>query len=452
MERNVMVRITRIFCVGMLISLFWDVAFAQRLTIATVHSGFISQMQNLISDFEKENPDIELNWVFLEERELRYRVRADVATGRGRYDIVTVNSYELPIWAKEGWLFSLNKLPASYDVEDIFPAVRSGLIINEDLYAVPFHAEGFMVIYRKDLMEKVGLSMPKAPSWDFIRKAAKAMTDRTKTKPDKTDEDKSVYGICLRGKAGWADNMSFLTAIANSFGAKWFDLDWNPQFDSNPWKETLRFYLDMMEESGDPKAFLNGFYENLMLFQDGRCGIWIDVTGVAPSLIGWKYSKIYEHVGFALMPDKGMGKRANGLWTWNLAIPVSSKKTEAAKKFILWATSKEYLALVGAEEGWGNAPPGTRMSLYENPEYAKFSFAQITADSINSADPINPAINAVPYIGAHFVAIPEYQSIATAVGQQFSDALSGKISAEDALENAQDLTINIMKKAGYIKQ
>lgn len=440
-----MEKITRIVCAGMMMSLFFDVAFAQRLTIATVRNAYISQMQDLASNFEKENPDIELNWIFFGEKFLRQRVRADIATGRGQYDIVLVNSYEAPIWAREGWLVSLNDLPASYDIEDIFPSVRSGLSINGNLYAAPFHAEGFMVMYRKDLMKKAGLTMPKTPTWDFIRKAAKAITD-------KTDDDNQIYGICLRGKAGWSENVAILTAMANSFGAKWFDLDWNPQFDSNAWKETLNFYLNMMEESGHPKAFLNGFSENFKLFQKGKCGIWIDTTAAAPSLTGWKYSKIHKDIGFALAPDKELGKRANGLWTLNLVIPVSSKKIEIAKKFIGWTTSKEYLALLGYKEGWGNVPPSARISLYENPEYAKFPFAWITAESINSTDPTEPTIDPVPYIGAHFVAIPEYQSIATDVAQQFSAALAGKISAEDALKNAQTLTVRIMKKIGYIKQ
>ena len=439
-------RIAQIFYVGVMISLSLDVAFAQRLTIASPHNGYIYQMKDLSSDFEEENPGIELNWVVFEEKVLRQRVRADVATGRGQYDIVLVNSYEVPIYAKEGWLISLNDLLAPYDAEDIFPAVRSGLTINGNLYAVPLHAEGFIVMYRKDLMEEAGLTMPTEPTWDFIRRAAKVMTD-------KRGEDNEVYGICLRGKAGWGENMVILTAMANSFGAKWFDMNWNPQFSSDAWKETLNFYLGMMEESGPSNSFLNGIRENFTLFQEGMCGIWIDTTAVAHSLIGWKYSKIHEeHIGFVLAPDKGLGKRADGLWASSFSIPVSSKKIEEAKKFIGWATSKDYLALVRSEKGWGNEPPGTRISLYENPEYAKFPFARITAESINSADPTNPTIDPVPYIGTHFVAIPEYQSIAKAVAQQFSDALAGRISSEDALENAQNLTISTMKKAGYIKQ
>ena len=118
---------------------------------------------------------------------------------------------------------------------------------------------------------------------------------------------------------------------------------------------------------------------------------------------------------------------------------------------VAWATSKEYLALVAENEGWANVPPGTRTSLYENPEYAKVPFAKMTLESINSADPKNPTVDPVPYVGVQFVAIPEFQGIATSTGQQFSAALAGSTSIDDALQNAQNLTEREMTKAGYIK-
>lgn len=75
----------------------------------------------------------------------------------------------------------------------------------------------------------------------------------------------------------------------------------------------------------------------------------------------------------------------------------------------------------------------------------------MTLESINAADPTNPTVDPVPYTGVQFVAIPEFQGLGTAVGQQFSAALAGQVSAEQALQNAQQLTEREMKKAGYIK-
>jgi sorbitol/mannitol transport system substrate-binding protein len=246
--------------------------------------------------------------------------------------------------------------------------------------------------------------------------------------------------------------MAFLTATANSFGARWFDMNWQPQLDSKAWKDTLEFYLDLMKDAGPPGASSNGFNENLALFQSGKCGMWIDATVAASFVTNPSESKVADEVGFALAPDNGLGKRGNWLWAWTLAVPAGTKKAEPAQKFIAWATSKEYLDLVASKEGWANVPPGTRTSLYKNPKYLKAApFAQMTLDSINSADPKHPTVDPVPYVGVQFVAIPEFQAIGTSVGQQFSAALAGTLSADQALQNAQKLTKREMMKAGYIK-
>ncbi|MER2492661.1 ABC transporter substrate-binding protein [Catenovulum sediminis] len=415
---------------------------AETITIATVNNGDMITMKELSSDFEKKHPNINLKWVTLEENILRQRVTTDVATRGGQYDVMTIGTYEVPIWGKQGWLKSLDNLGPSYDLDDLLPAIRSGLTAEGKLYAAPFYGESSMVMYRTDLMEKAGLEMPKAPSWDFIRKAAAAMTDK----------EAGVYGICLRGKAGWGENIALITSMSNSFGARWFDENWRPQFNTPEWKNTLNYYVDLMKKYGPPGSSANGFNENLALFQTGKCGIWIDATVAGAFVTNEKDSQVANQVGFALAPDNGLGKRGNWLWAWSLAIPSSSKKSDAAMKFISWATSKEYLALVASQKGWAKVPPGTRISLYNNPDYLKAApFAQITLDSIQSADPVNPTVKPVPYVGMQFVAIPEFQGMGTAVGQQFSAALTGQMSVEQALQNSQRLVERTMRRARYIK-
>jgi sorbitol/mannitol transport system substrate-binding protein len=421
---------------------FASMASAETLTIATVNNGDMIRMQKLTDDFKKDNPDIDLEWVTLEENVLRQKVTTDVATKGGQYDIMTIGTYEVPIWAKQGWLLPLDNLGADYDVDDLLPAIRSGLTVDDKLYAAPFYGESSMVMYRKDLMEKAGLTMPDAPTWDFIADAARKMTDKAN----------EVYGVCLRGKAGWGENMAFLTAMSNSFGARWFDENWKPQFDQPEWKDTLDFYVKLMNDAGPPGASSNGFNENLALFQTGKCGMWIDATVAASFVTNPKDSTVADKVGFALAPDKGLGKRSNWLWAWSLGIPAGTKKAEAAEKFVAWATSKHYTELVAEKEGWANVPPGTRKSLYDNPKYQEAApFAKMTLDSINAADPAHPTVKPVPYTGVQFVAIPEFQGIGTAAGQQFSAALAGQVSVDQALQSAQQLTTREMTKAGYIK-
>jgi sorbitol/mannitol transport system substrate-binding protein len=410
------------------------------LTIATVNNGDMIRMQGLTDDFTAQHPDIKLEWVTLEENVLRQNVTTDIATNGGQYDILTIGTYEVPIWGAQGWLAPL-EFGAEYDVDDLLPAIRAGLTVDGTLYAAPFYGESSMVMYRTDLMEAAGLTMPEAPTWADIEAAAAAMTDK----------DAGIYGICLRGKAGWGENMALLTAMSNSFGARWFDESWVPQFDSEQWANTLNTYLRLMNEYGPPGASSNGFNENLTLFQQGKCGMWIDATVAASFVTDPNNSTVADHVGFALAPDNGLGKRGNWLWAWSLAVPASSDSVEAATTFIEWATSKAYLELVASKEGWANVPPGTRTSLYENPEYASIPFAAMTLASINAADPTNPTVDPVPYTGVQFVAIPEFQGLGTAVGQEFSAALAGQKTAEEALAAAQALVTQEMTAAGYIQ-
>ena len=414
-------------------------ANAETLTIATVNNGDMIRMQGLTDDFTAKTGH-KVEWVTLEENVLRQRVTTDITTKGGAFDIMTIGMYETPIWGANGWLVPLNDLSSKYDVDDLLPAMRAGLSHNGTLYAAPFYGESSMIMYRTDLMEKAGLKMPKAPTWQFIRKAAEAMTDRAQ----------DINGICLRGKAGWGEGGALITVVGNSFGARWFDENWNAQFDGPEWKEALNFSVDMMSISGPAGYATNGFNENLSLFQQGKCGMWIDATVAASFVTNPKDSTVADKVSFALAPNsEGVAKKANWLWAWALAVPAGTQKEAAAKQFIEWATSKEYIELVASKEGWANVPPGARKSLYKNPNYKNIPFARMTLDSILAANPNKPTVKPVPYIGIQFVAIPEFAGIATEVSQEFSAAYAGRQSVDQALKKAQAITNDAMEAAGY---
>ena len=407
------------------------------ITIATVNNGDMIRMQGYTDQFT-DATGINVEWVTLEENVLRQRVTTDITTNGGQFDIMTIGMYETPIWGANDWLVPLNDLSAEYDAGDILPAMAGGLSYDGTLFAAPFYGESSMIMYRTDLMEAAGLEMPAAPSWSFIAKAAREMTDR----------DNDINGICLRGKAGWGEGGAFITAMSNSFGAPWFDEEWNAQFDTREWSDTLNFYKNMMDDAGPSGFATNGFNENLSLFNQGKCGMWIDAT-VAASFVTGDDSTVADSVGFALAPDNGMGKRSNWLWAWALAIPAGTQQVDEAKQFIEWATGKGYIELVAANEGWANVPPGARTSLYENPNYTSVPFAQMTLDSILSADPNDSTVDPSPYVGIQFAAIPEFAGIATEVSQEFSAAYAGQQSIEDALEKAQAITNEAMEAAGY---
>jgi sorbitol/mannitol transport system substrate-binding protein len=417
-------------------------AHAADLVIATVNNGHMIEMQKHSADFEKANPGITLKWVTLEEGVLRQRVTTDIATKGGQFDVMTIGMYETPIWAKKGWLKEI-KTDAAYDVDDLLPAMRNGLSHEGKLFAAPFYGESSMLMYRKDLTDKAGIKFSERPTWTEVRDAAAKIHD----------PKNGVYGICLRGKPGWGDNMAFMTTMANSFGGQLFDMNWKPQFESKPWREAVTFYVDLLKKYGPPGSSANSFNEILALYNEGKCGMWIDATIAASFITDPKQSKVADKVAFAQGPTSATAKGANWLWAWALGIPAGTKNTDAAQKFITWATSKEYVNLIAKDKGWAAVPTGTRKSTYANPEFRKAAvFAEAEKKAIDSANPNDSTLQKSPYVGVQFAAIPEFQAIGLAVGQQLTSALSGKATVDQALKASQAAAEREMTKGGYYKK
>ena len=411
------------------------------LTVATVNNSDMIIMQRLSTQFE-EQTGINLEWLVLEENVLRQRVTTDIATGGGQFDVITIGAYETPIWGAQDWLVPVDDLGDDYNYEDIFAPVRNSLSADGTLYAVPFYAESSFTFYRTDLFEAAGLEMPTNPTYEQIAEFAAALHD----------PDNELYGICLRGKPGWGENMAFVSTLVNTFGGRWFDMDWNPQLDSPEWQEAITFYVDLLNNYGPPGASANGHNENRALFASGNCALWIDATSAAGYIFNPSDSQVADVTGFTNAPIAVTERGAGWAWSWALAIPSSSQHVDEAKQFLAWATSEEYVNLVGETDGWTVAPPGTRLSTYENPAYVEAApFAEFVIDAILAADPANPTAEPVPYTGVQFVAIPEFQGIGTQVGQSIAAALAGQMSVEQALQTAQSATERTMRQAGYIE-
>ncbi|MEL7895984.1 sugar ABC transporter substrate-binding protein [Vreelandella neptunia] len=411
------------------------------ITVATVNNNDMVIMQSLTEAFEEAHPDITLDWVVLEENVLRQRMTTDIATGGGQFDVMTIGTYEVPIWAERGWLSPLDNLPDDYNEDDLLTSVRDGLSLDGTLHALPFYAESSMMYYRQDLFEEAGIEMSDQPTWEEVREWAGELHG----------SEEGLAGICLRGKPGWGENMAFVSTLVNTYGGRWFDEEWNPELNSEAWVNAIQFYVDLLNDFGPPGASSNGFNENLALFSRGNCAMWVDATSAAGKLYDGNESDVADSLGFAPAPIAKTPKGSHWLWSWALAIPASSENQEAAREFITWATSQEYIELVGETQGWTSVPPGTRESTYANEQYTEAApFADFVLKAIQDADPTDSTLEPNPYVGVQFVGIPEFQSIGTQVGQTIAAALTGDTTVEQALDSAQRATERTMQRAGYL--
>lgn len=410
-----------------------------RLIIATVNNPEMKMMRVLSTQFTVANPDIQLEWREYGEKELRRRILGDLAIGNNRYDIVTLGNFETPLWAAQGWLSPLGSLAEKLSLEDFFPRVLTGLSDGKKVYALPFYSEGLVTYYRTDLLRQAGLVMPDKPSFGDIERLARRLHNPTQ----------EIYGICLRGQPGWGVNMGLITSWVHAFGGSWFDSHWQPMLTSPPWQQALATYHELLSQYGPPEPQTLGYLENLALFAKGHCAIWIDATVAAGTLFNPEESQVHDNVGLVAPPHAIHPSR--WLWSWALAIPSSSEHQSAARRFIDWATSATYLRLAAHQYGWLAVPPGSRRFVYAESDYLRQApFAKQVREILEETSNHTP--EPLPNSDVQFVGIPEYSSIGNRVGTIVALTLTGKLTPQQALSQAQNLVEKQAQQSGYIKQ
>jgi len=397
-------------------------------------------LQKLTADNFTKQTGITVNYTVLPENDVRDKLSQEFSSQAGQYDVGSVSNYEVPFYAKNGWLAPLDDTVAkdpSFDQSDILkPMTQSLTGADGKLYGEPFYGESSFLMYRKDIFAAKGLTMPDRPTWQQVADLA-AKADGAQP---------GMKGICLRGQPGWGEVMAPLTTVVNTFGGTWFTKDWQAQVNGPGFTDATNFYTDLVRAHGEAGAPQAGFSECLNNLEQSKVAMWYDATSAAGSLEG-QGSPVAGKIGYVMAPV--VKTQSSGwLYTWAWGIEKASKNQANAAKFIAWASGKGYENLVGQQLGWAKVPAGKRASTYTNPDYLKeaSAFAKPTEDSISGADPNNPGVQPRPTIGIQFVDIPEFSSLGTQVSQGISSAIAGQTSVSSALDSGQKLADTVAKK------
>ncbi|GGS72769.1 ABC transporter substrate-binding protein [Streptomyces violaceus] len=410
------------------------------INVLMVNNPQMVELQKLTRAHFTKETGIKVNFTVLPENDVRDKISQDFANQAGQYDVATLSNYEIPIYARNGWLQEMNGYVAkdpAYDERDVLKPMRQSLTAQDGkLYGQPFYGESSFLMYRKDVFEKKGLTMPAHPTWQQVADLA--------AKADGTEP--GMKGICLRGLPGWGEVMAPLTTVVNTFGGTWFDKNWKAQLDSPAFKKATKFYVDLVREHGESGAAQSGFAECLNNMTQGKVAMWYDATSAAGSLEAAK-SPVKGKVGYAPAPVEKT-ESSGWLYTWAWGIQKSSRNPDNAWKFVSWASGKGYEELVGDQAGWSNVPAGKRASTYANADYRKeaAAFQEMTKEAIEKARPDDPGVQPRPAPGIQFVGIPEFTDLGTKVSQEISAAIAGRQSVESALRKSQQLAEKISEE------
>ena len=413
-------------------------AAGESINVLMVGNPQMEDIQKLTADSFTKDTGVKVNFTILPENELRDKVTQDIANQGGQYDVATIGAYEVPIWAGNDWLHEMDSYAdgdAAFDKADLLaPMVKSLSGADGKLYAMPFYGESSFLMYRKDIFAAKGLTMPERPTWQQVADFA-AQLDGA---------EPGMKGICLRGLPGWGEVMAPLTTVVNTWGGTWFTKDWEAKVNAPEFVEATTFYVDLIKAHGEPGAAQAGFTECLNAMSQNKVAMWYDATSAAGSLEDPAVSKVAGKMGYTFAPVVKT-KSSGWLWAWAWAMPKTTKKADAASKFILWASSKEYEQLVGEKLGWARVPSGKRASTYEIPQYkeAAAAFGEVTLKAIEEADPTNPGVQPRPTVGVQFVTIPEFADLGTKVSQEISAAIAGSTTVQKALDDGQKLAEDV---------
>jgi sorbitol/mannitol transport system substrate-binding protein len=413
---------------------------ANSINVLMVNNPQMVDLQRLTADNFTRETGINVNFTVLPENDVRDKISQEFSSQAGQYDVASLSNFEIPIYARSRWIAPLSDFIAAdpgFDQADILAPITTSLTGDDGkIYGEPFYGESSFLMYRKDVLEAKGITMPAKPTWQQVADIA-AKVDGAQP---------GMAGICLRGQPGWGQVFAPLTTVVNTFGGTWFTKDWQAQVNAPEFTKAVQFYVDLVRAHGETGAPQAGFTECLNNLIQGNAAMWYDATSAAGSLEAAD-SKVHGKIGYAPAPVVATAS-SGWLYTWAWGIQAASQKKDAAWKFVSWASGKGYEQLVGEQVGWSAIPAGKRASTYENPDYLAqaSAFAAPTKAAIESADPRNPGVQPRPAIGIQFVGIPEFPDLGTQVSQQISSAIAGQVSVKDALDRGQQLADDVAER------
>ena len=351
-------------------------------------------------------------------------------------------------FGSNGWLQDLTpfvEADPGYESEDLLPSIRDAHSSNDvvgsgEFFAAPFTGESTILMYNRRILASAGISVPDQPTWEEIADIA-----------DQVHSD-DVAGICLSGTGDWTDLGASLTTVVNTFGGTWWEANEDgatgeariDQPDSN-FRAAAEFYVDLARNFGpaNPETLDGAGCQEHMANE--TAAIWFGTTTGAQVL---NAGSLNGNLGVARAPVGPTQLPGGGLWGWGLSILPASETTDLAWEFISWATSAEYIELVGETNGWENVPSGTRFSTYENPDYqaANGAFADVALAEILDADPNNPGTTPRPgWPGVQSVSIPEFPDVATRCGEQITLAIASDLTTDEALNACQQIAAEVTR-------
>lgn len=272
---------------------------------------FAPYMNNVIGEFEQQNPDIKIKWIDVPFSEGEKRTLASVLSNNPP-DLINLNPDFSALLAQRGALYEIDeKFTEQYN-----KSIIDSLKYNGKLYSLPWYATSAITIYNKNLLSEAGVNIPK--TYNDIQKIAPAIKSKTGAYvmlPNITENDTMLrilnkYGI----NSAQNINSEKSVEVFNMF-KKMYEKDLIPKESiTQTHREALEKYMA----------------EKIVLFQAGANFLTM-IKENAPTA--------YQNTDVAPQLTGSLGQ--NDFSLMNFVVPLKAKHKDEAIKFALFLTNEE---------------------------------------------------------------------------------------------------------------
>lgn len=383
--------------------------------IMAVHP-WLDTIKSMLPEFEQKT-GIKVKIESFSQEQTSNKLAVELAAKTSSLDVMFIRPLdETKLFSKNGWVEPLDPFvttDAGYDVKDFIQSSLESSTYDGKLIAIPITTEREILYYRKDLLEKNNIAVPK--TMDELMKAAEKLND----------PKNGMYGFAARGKKVVA--VTQFSGFLYSFGGKFHDGD-KATLNTPEAMAAFQYYGDMLNKFGPPGAINMHWTEAAAAFAQGKVALFTDADAIYLNVADPSKSTVSDKVGYAMFPAGPAGARPYNVSSGALAVSKFSKHKEAAAEFVKWATSKE---TVLKTQSAGN--PGARQSVWNNPESTK-SYPADLVKVINESSKIGVGVDRPQVIG-----VAEARDI---ISGPMSAAIEGKdfkAAAEKAQKDFQTL-------------
>nr|WP_263324424.1 extracellular solute-binding protein [Neobacillus sp. Marseille-Q6967] len=299
----------------------------------------------LIEDFEEQNPAIDVTQVIVPEgmRVLKTRIaRGDTPDIFITYPI----EQDYVIRAEKGYLLDLTD---ELFLNNILANIQTRYEVDDKMYGVALTQNAVGVLYNKDHFQELNLTIP--DTWDEFVDVMKTLKDAGKTPvlmPNKEANQTSIFNLNL---------------VANAFDSHYWEQEDLSIKEDPIWRDISEKMLTVLSYT-QPNSFEDDYYEVNRKFAHGEGSMYIMGTWSLPWI-----EKNNPNLNYGIFPFPATSQSEKnhvlGGVDIGLAISADTDYPVEAKKFVEFLTQKENAQKLSDFEGSLSTVKGVQINREE---------------------------------------------------------------------------------------